>query len=143
MATKSDFTEREWDTLQKGVTGAGFLVAVADRGFFDSFKEARALANHLQEARKANDSELVKELAEVKGTGFGLTDSADEIEAETTEALRSAMSTLARKASDEVDAYRDFVLGVAQSVAAAAADVAAAETGAIEKIRTALQTAAP
>lgn len=142
MATKSDFIEREWETLQKGVTGAGFLVALADRGFFDSFKEARALAKHLSEAREGSESQLVKELSNAGAPGFGLTSSPEEIEAETTEALRSAVATLSQKAPDELEAYRDFVLGVAQSVAAAAADVAAAETGAIEKIRGALKATA-
>jgi hypothetical protein len=44
MATKEDFTEEEWETLQKGVTGAGFWMTIADRGFFDTFKESSALA---------------------------------------------------------------------------------------------------
>src|SRR5439155_6385698 len=38
MAKKADFTEQEWGTLQKGVMGAGVLVSVSDRSFFDSFK---------------------------------------------------------------------------------------------------------
>lgn len=138
MAGKSDFTEQEWETLQKGVTGAGLMVTVADRSFFDTFKEAGALAQHLSEARKENGSPLVRELAEVRGTGFGLSDSPTEVEEETLAALPSAVGTLQAKAPDEVQAYRDFVLGVAQSVAAAAKDVGATETAAIEKIRAAL-----
>jgi hypothetical protein len=51
MTTKTEFTQEEWEALQKGVTGAGFLMAVSDRSFFDSFKEAGALARHLSEAR--------------------------------------------------------------------------------------------
>ena len=51
MATKSDFTEQEWDQLRKGATGAGFLVSVSDRSFFDSFKEAGSLAKHLAGGR--------------------------------------------------------------------------------------------
>jgi hypothetical protein len=49
MAGKSDFTEEEWETMHKGVTGAGLLMSVSDRGFLDSFKEAGALARHLAE----------------------------------------------------------------------------------------------
>lgn len=139
MAGKADFTEQEWETLQKGVTGAGLMVTVADRGFFDTFKEAGALARHLGEAREQSTSTLVRELAEARGTGFGMTDSPEDVERETTEALRSAIGILQTKAPDELQAYRDFVLEVAQSVAAAAKDVAPAETGAIEKIRSAVQ----
>ena len=40
MASKADFTEEEWKTLQQGLAGAGLYVALVDRGFFDSFKEA-------------------------------------------------------------------------------------------------------
>ena len=138
MAGKADFSEQEWETLQKGVTGAGLLVTVADRGFFDTFKEAGAMARHLAEARKEADSPLLKELAEVRGTGFGPTDAPDEVERETLEALRSGVATLQAKAPGEVQAYRDFVLQVAQSVAAAAKDVDVEETAAIDKIRSAL-----
>jgi hypothetical protein len=46
MATKPDFTEEEWKTLQKGVTGAGMLVSVGDVDFTDSFGEATKLAKY-------------------------------------------------------------------------------------------------
>lgn len=52
MPGKSGFTPDEWEALRKGVTGAGLLVAVSDRGFFDSFKEAGALGKHLATARE-------------------------------------------------------------------------------------------
>jgi hypothetical protein len=135
MAGKADFTEQEWETLQKGVTGSALLVAVADRGFFDTFKEMGALTKHLSRAREQGETPLIKELAEVRGTGFGFTSSPQEVESETTEALRSAVGTLQAKAPDELQSYRQFVLGVAQSVAAAADDVGASETGALEKIK--------
>lgn len=139
MAGKSDFTEEEWETLQKGLTGTGLMVTVADGGFFETFKEAGALADHLGDAHKESDSELVREIAGVRGTGFGLRASPDEVDRETTEALRSAVAILQAKAPDELPAYRDLVLEVAQSVAAAAGQVADSETAAIEKIRAALQ----
>jgi hypothetical protein len=139
MASKADFTEQEWETLQKGVTGAALQVAVAEPGIRDTFKEMGALAEHLSEAQKKHTSPLVRELAEMRGTGFGLTDSPEEVEQKTTEALRSGVATLQAKAPDELQPYRDFVIEVAQSVAAAAKDVGAGETGAIEKIRAALQ----
>ena len=89
MARKSDFTDEEWDALHRGVTGAGLLVSVSDRSFFDSFKEAGALARHLADARKGS-SELMRELAQERGTGFGLRSSPKELERETLEALGTA-----------------------------------------------------
>jgi hypothetical protein len=138
MTTKTDFTEQEWETLQKGVTGAGLLVSVSDRGFFDTFKEAGALAKHLNEAREGHDSELLRELSQVRGSGFGLSASPDEVERETLEALPDAVGILKAKAPEELDAYRSLVLGVAESVAEAAKGVGAGESGAIEKIRSAV-----
>jgi hypothetical protein len=138
MATKSDFTEQEWEALQKGVTGAGLLVSLSDRGFFDTFKEAGALGKHVASAKKDNSSELVRELADVGGTGFGLTSSPDKVERETIEALQSAKATLESKAPEELDAYRQFVLDLAQSVANAAPGGDAAEAGTVEKVRSAV-----
>ena len=138
MAGKADFTEQEWETLHKGVTGAGLLVSVSDRSFFDSFKEAGALAKHLAGARKDSSSQLVRELAETRGTGFGVRSSPAEIESETLEALRSAVATLESKAPDEVEAYKSFVLDVAQSVGEAAEGGGEAEGAVVEKIRSVL-----
>jgi hypothetical protein len=138
MATKTDFTEQEWDQLHKGVTGAGLLVSMSDRGFFDTFKEAGALAKHLAEARKNASSEVVRELAQTGGAGFGLGTSPTELESETIEALRSAVSTLEKKAPEDVEPYRKFVLEVAESVGRAAGGGDTEESGALEKIRAAL-----
>jgi hypothetical protein len=141
MAGKADFTEQEWEALRKGVTGAGLLVSVSDRSFFDSFKEAGALAKHLADARGSTTSEVVRELAETRGTGFGLTASPAEIESETLDALRSSVATLQAKASEDLDAYRSFVLEVAESVARAAGGGDTAESGTLERIRSALGAA--
>ena len=138
MAKKSDFTEQEWESLHKGVVGAGLLVSLSDRSFFDTFKEAGALGKHVAAAKKSTTSELVRELADVRGTGFGLTSSPDKVEHETLDALQSAKATLESKAPDELEAYRQFVIEVAKSVADAAGGGESAESGAIEKVRSAI-----
>jgi hypothetical protein len=138
MATKADFTEDEWETMRKGVTGAGMLVSIGDRDFTDTFGEAGALAGRFSEERETSGSELVRELATGRPRGFGLTDSPQEVEAETLEALRSATAILAAKAPNEAGAYRQLVLDVADSVANAKGGVKPGETGAIDKIKEAL-----
>jgi hypothetical protein len=138
MASKADFTEQEWEQLRKGVTGAGLYVSLADRSFFDTFKEAGALAKHLGEARRGNDSQLIRELAETRGSGFGPTAKPDEIESGTLDSLRSAVATLEQKAPDEAEAYRSFVVEVAKSVSKAAGGGDQTESEAIGKIETAL-----
>jgi len=137
MAQKTDFTEQEWDQLRKGATGTGLLVSVSDKSFFDSFKEAGSLAKHLAGGR-SGDSELIRELSSERGTGFGLTSSPQAIESETLEALRSAVGTLETKAPEEIEAYRSFVLDLAQSVGKAAGGGEEAEAETVEKIRSAL-----
>ena len=139
MATKADFTEQEWEAMHKGVMGAGLLMSVSDRSFFDSFKEAGALARHLGEARQSNSNELISELAETRGMGFGLTSSPDEVESETLKALRTAMQALEGKAPADADPYRAFVLEVAESVASAAGGGETTESVTLEKIRSALE----
>lgn len=138
MATKADFTEQEWETLEKGITGAGFLMAISDRGFFDTFKEAGALGKHVAGAKQSGSSELIRELANVRGTGFGLTATPDKVEQETLAALQTAKTALQSKAPEELEPYRDFVVEVAQSVAAAAPGGESSETGTIEKVRSAV-----
>ena len=140
MATKADFSEDEWKTMQKGVTGAGMLVSVSDRDFTDSFGEASALAKSLGSERESGASDLIRELARVKGTGFGFTDSPQEVETETLAALRSSIATLAAKAPDEVAAYREVVLGIAASVAEAKGGVTEVEAATIAKLEEALGT---
>jgi hypothetical protein len=138
MAKKSDFTEQEWEALQKGVVGSGLLVSLSDRSFFDTFKEAGALGKHVAQAKKNNASELVRELADVRGTGFGLTASPDKVEQETLDALRTAKSALESKSPEDLEPYRQFVVEVAQSVANAAGGGDTAESGAVEKVRSAV-----
>jgi hypothetical protein len=132
------FSESEIETLHKGAMGAGLLVSVSDRGFFDSFKEAGVLAKHVAVARGNSESAVVKQVAAGHSTGFGVTSSPDELESGTLEALRSSVVLLEAKAPDEVEAYRSFVLDLARSVAAAAPGGDQAEAGAIAKIEAAL-----
>jgi hypothetical protein len=138
MATKADFSEEEWKTIQKGVTGAGLLVSVGDKDFSDSFGEAGALAKYLAEQRDQNASELMREVAHVHGSGFGFTASQQEVETETVAALRSAAATLAAKAPDDGPAYKQLVLGVAETVAEAKGGVKPGESAAIATIEEAL-----
>lgn len=132
--------EDELETLRKGAMGAGLLVSLSDRGFFDTFKEAGTLAKHVATARGNSESAVVRQLAEGRGVGFGATTPPTEIESGTLEALRSSVTLLQTKAPDEVEAYRTFVLDLARSVAAAAPGGDEPEAATIDKIEAALGT---
>jgi hypothetical protein len=138
MATRADFTDEEWKAMQEGITGAGMYVALADRGFFDSFKEANALAHHLRDAHEHSDSVLVRDLATGHDRPFGASASPEEIEQSTVATLQQAVVVLDAKAPEDLAAYRQLVLDVAQSVAEAAKGVSAQESEALDHIRAAL-----
>ena len=138
MATRADFTDEEWKAMQEGITGAGLFVALVDRGFFDSFKEANALAHHLREAHEHSDSVLVRDLAAGHEKPFGMTDSPEEVEQITVATLKQAVATIEAKSPEDLPAYRQLVLAVAQSVAEAAKGVSQEENQALDHIRTAL-----
>jgi hypothetical protein len=138
MATKADFTEEEWKAMQEGITGAGMYVAIIDRGFFDSFKEASALAHHLREAQQHSDSVLIRDLATGHDKPFGMTASQQEIQQSTEAALKQAVGILEAKSPEDLPAYKQLVLDVAQSVAEAAKGVSEQENQALDHIRAAL-----
>ena len=141
MSSKADFTEQEWEQLQHGAMGAALLVSLSDPGLFDTFKEAGAVGRHFAEARRDGSSELVRELAASPPVRFGFGKRPPELESQTMDALRSAAATLAAKAPGDAAAYREFVLDVARSAAAAAGGVAGSEAAAIDKVEAALREA--
>lgn len=141
MAGKADFTEDEWKTLQRGVTGSGLLVSLAHRDFSDSFGEASAMAHELADEHVHSQSQLVRDLGSTHGTGFGMFDGPEKVEAATMAAIAAAIPLLQTKAPDELEAYRAFVLAVADRVAQAKGGVVAEETAMIVKIRLALGAA--
>ncbi len=141
MTTKADFSEVEWQAMQRGVTGAGMLVSVADQDFTDSFGETSALAKALTAQRSVGATELIRELGATHGTGFGLFSKPDEVRAGTIEALRSTVALLTARAPDEVEPYRALVLDVATAVAEAKGGVKPTEEAAIALIREALGVA--
>jgi hypothetical protein len=113
-------------------------VSVSDPGLFDTFKEAGAATKHYKEARSNSTSELVRDLAADPSKSFGFGKGPHELETETVSALHAAAATLKAKAPDEAEAYKQFVLEVAQSVAEAVKGASAAENAEIQKLRSAL-----
>jgi len=140
MATRTDFTDQEWKTMQSGVTGAGMYVALVDRGFFDNFKEANALARHLRDAHEKSDSALIRELASGHERPFGATASPEEVEQSTVTAIQQGVAALEAKSPDDLPAYKALVMDVAESVAAAAKGVSQQENQALDHVRSALGT---
>jgi hypothetical protein len=138
MATKDDFSKEEWEALRKGLVGAGMLVSLSDRDFTDSFGEAGAMAKYLAGQQTAARTELARELAKGSGRPFGLTASAERVRTETMDALSSSVATLGTKDPAELGAYRELVLGLAETVANAKGGEVPVEAEMIARIREAL-----
>jgi hypothetical protein len=141
MVTSINFTEDELEALKKGLTGSGMLVSLSDRDLSDSFGEATAMAKYLAGQHVAASSELMRDLAKTHGTGFGISSSPERVRAETMTALHSSIATLTAKAPEELDPYRQLVLGLAEAVAAAKGGVTPVEQAMIAEIREALASA--
>ncbi|PZS31958.1 MAG: hypothetical protein DLM58_10850 [Pseudonocardiales bacterium] len=155
MTRKADFNAEEWSTIVAGPLYAGMCVISADRG--GTVRESLALGRVYQEARtRHGESELLDELVksppsfdpdELRAGGGNIASVASE-------RLREAMQILAAKATpDETDAYKRFVMTVAQAVASAHKEggllgiggkqISDAENQALDEISTALGSPPP
>ncbi|MCZ3388974.1 MAG: hypothetical protein LH645_07575 [Actinomycetia bacterium] len=135
MAAKTDFAEDEWNTLHRGLTGAGMLVSISERGFTSTFKETGALAKFLATQSRDGTSQLARELAGTHGSGWKVNTSPDELKEGTLAALRSSVGMLT---AEDLAAYRELVLALAQRVSGAAPEGEEVEQAAIGSIRDAL-----
>jgi hypothetical protein len=139
MATKQDFTEQEWASLERSISGTGLLVSLADRDFTDTFGEVGAMAKYLSGQQVAASSELLRELAKSHHTGFGLTSSAEKVRTETLDAVKASVALLSAKKPADVEGEKELGRGVAQAVAdAKGGGSSAVETQTIDAIRDAL-----
>ncbi len=118
MTQKAAFNAEEWDLIADGPAIAGMITVTAERG--GTVRETIAMGKVYNEAREAHiGPELIDELLttnpSVEPKEFG---SAEELRTRGLEKLREAIAVLEAKAEpDEVDAYRGFVLGMADRVA--------------------------
>jgi hypothetical protein len=118
MTGKADFTPEEWQLVAEAPPAAGLAVATAQRG--GTFRESFALAKAYTEARgEHGESQLLDELvSERPKVKHERANSAGELKEQTLQQLRDAVALLRNKATpEEVDAYRSFVLNVANRVA--------------------------
>jgi hypothetical protein len=118
MTKKAEFNADEWSTLVEAPVLAGMRVIAADRG--GTIRESLAMGRVYTEARQQQgDSELLDEL--VKSPPAADPErirSAGDLGAAAGERLREAVRIAEEKASpEEAEAYRQFILAVAQAAA--------------------------
>ena len=125
-------TADEEKTVRSAALRAGGLVAQAEPGFFDTFKESFAASNAVKGASTELKQLIAGGMPEMPSGGR------DQANARTLELLRQAVGILTAKAPHLVEEYRQVVLQSARDVAAAADDTSANETVAIREIERAL-----
>jgi hypothetical protein len=150
MTRKADFNAEEWSTIVDAPLYAAMRVISADRG--GTLRESLALGRAYQEARQRHgQSELLDELVKSPPAidPDRVREAGGNIAAVAPERLREAIGVLEAKATpEEVDAYKHFVMTVAQAVASAHKEggflgiggkqISAAEDQALDEISNAL-----
>jgi hypothetical protein len=140
MTTKDAFTEQEWETIREAPVSAGMIVVTAQKG--GTFRESFAMAKAYAEARQQHGggSELVEALVgEKPARDHHHYHSYDELKQAGLQHVHEALAVLEQKATPEdVDAYRKFVLALADRVAHAhrehGQEVSEAEQAALDEI---------
>jgi hypothetical protein len=140
MATKTDFTAEQWETLAFSVTDTLMFVAVANGPhFWESIGETTAAARYLVDQAKTSASTLVRDLATDAGHHRDkAAKDPSSLENVTLDNVTKGAAIVAEIAPDELDAYKALVLGVADATAEAKNGIDEAEAGVIEKVTAAL-----
>jgi hypothetical protein len=128
----SALTEDEEKTVRSAALRASALVAQAEPGFFDTFKESFAASKAVKAASPDVQKLVTGGFPEMPSGGT------DEIDARTVELLKEAVGILTLKAPQLVEEYKQVVLQSAKDVAAAADDTSQKESAAIGEIERAL-----
>jgi len=152
MTTKAAFNAEEWSTIVEGPVLAGLRVVAADRG--GTIRESVAVARVYTAARKEQgQSELLDEIvASPPSVDSERIKSAGDPATAASQRLSEALRILGEKATpDEVEAYKRFVLSVAEAAARAhkeggfigigGKEVSEAEQAALDQISAELSTA--
>ena len=150
MTKKADFNAEEWTTLVEGPVYAGMRVIASERG--GTFRESLAMGRVYEHARsEQGDSELLDELVKSqpsieRGT---VQEAGGDLQAVAVQRIRDAIGVVEAKGTPEdVDAYKRFVMSVAQAAASAhkeggflgigGKEISDAENAALDEISTTL-----
>ena len=120
MTKKADFNAEEWSSVVEGPLLAGLRVVTAHRG--GTIRESLAMGQVYKQARERHGrSELLDELvSSPPALDQERVRAAGDVAKAVTERLGEAVGILQQKATPaEVDAYRNFVMDVAEAAAKA------------------------
>jgi hypothetical protein len=152
VATREDFTPQEWDVLQKAIeesmaaallAGDGTMVSVGDLRDADSVDHAVSM--------KERHSAFIEQVGDLSARhGEGRSQPQDGFAYDASKMLKDAVQILHDKAPEELPAYRELVIDMAETAAetsrkgvfgVTATRLSAPQAEAIEKIKSALNAA--
>jgi hypothetical protein len=140
MGIKDSFTEDEWRTLQWAVLNAGGHVSASDwPGLWKGFKEAAGGSRFLATLQDSDD-ELVQALAkdQARKKDPNTNNRADQASEVALDRIREAVVLIEAKAPEHLGAFRAMIMGVATAMAEEVDGTSEKESGAIDRIRGAL-----
>ena len=150
MAGRSDFSHDEWTALRKAMIGAAVIVSLSEGGGEDMIGEMLAVSEHLLAARRRHSCQLVRELADITrfNSGYQTGMSPAQFEGPALDSIRSAVALVAARAPADTAAFKEFLVGLAETAASAHKEgsfmgvggsrISQAEAAAIAKVKQAL-----
>lgn len=121
MAGREDFSYEQWAVMHAAMLGVPMLVCLCEGGADDMIAEMAAVTGQLRAARQSNPNQLVRELAAGRRLRTGLRPgmSVAEFEVSVLAAVREAAAAIRTRAPEDMPAYRDFLLWLAETAAGA------------------------
>ncbi len=118
MAITDDFSAEEWEAISDGPVYAGLMVISASKG--GTFRETFSLSKAWVEARQRHgESELLDAIVAEKPKPDHKPGSAIELHNAGIQMLQQAVQAIEAKSPNDLEAYRNFVTGLAERVAEA------------------------
>jgi hypothetical protein len=118
MANNEDFSAEEWEAISDGPVYAGFMIITASKG--GTIRETFSMSKAWAEARQRHgESELLDAIVAEKPKLDEKPGSAIELHNAGVQMLQQAVQVIEAISPSEADAYRSFVIGLAERVAEA------------------------
>lgn len=142
MATRSTFTPDEWQDLQWALLLAGSHISASDwPGIWKGFKVAAGGSRWLTEMQ-SSDNPLVADLAkdQARKRPPGISDRAALASDVAIDRIRAAARIVATKAPEDLEAFKELLLTLAQVTAEEVDGVSEKELEALARVKAALDT---
>jgi hypothetical protein len=124
MSNQESYSAEDWEEVVNGPAVAGSLIVMADPAFFGAIKESAAIAKAINEFAVSSDTELIRAIGQFVRAGYKFK-TPDMPKDQGMEAVLIALIAECRRAAkivnrispDESNAYREYLVAIAQQTA--------------------------